>query len=100
MFAAPASGLCHSRNDMPTPSVLEGVKAVRSQLGEAQSTPTEQVDAIKRQLETVLLDPEHKPHYESLRHKLREAYGSFVTDHPTLAAAMDSLATELSKAGL
>lgn len=87
---------------MPTPPVLEGVKAVRDQLGAAQPpvAGTAEVNAIKRQLETVLLEPQHTPHYEALRLKLREAYGSFVTDHPTLAAAMDSLANELSKVGL
>jgi len=87
---------------MPTPSVLEGVKAVRDQLQETQSNASGagNVDAIKRQLDAVLLEPQHKPHYRALRDKLREAYGGFLTDHPALAAAMDSLANELSKAGL
>lgn len=87
---------------MPTPPVLEGVKAVRDQLAEAQAeiATAPSIEAIKHQVETVLLEPNHRPHYEHLSDRLRAAYASFVSDHPSLAAAMDSLANELAKIGL
>lgn len=87
---------------MPTPSVIEGVKVVHSQLGEVRPTAGESsnVDVLQRQLETVILEPEHKHHYESLGERLRAAYADFSSNHPSLAASMESLANELSKAGL
>lgn len=87
---------------MPTPTVIEGVKGVHSQLGEVQPTAGggPDVDVLKRQLETVILEPQHKPHYESLGERLRAAYADFSSNHPSLAASMESLANELSKAGL
>lgn len=87
---------------MPTPSVIEGVKVVHSQLGDAQPTAagSPQVDVLKRQLETVISEPQHKHHYESLGERLRAAYADFSSNHPSLAASMESLANELSKAGL
>lgn len=87
---------------MPTPSVIEGVKAVHSQLDEVKpsATITPDVDVLKRQLETVILEPHHKQHYDSLSTRLRAAYVGFSSNHPSLAASMESLANELSKAGL
>lgn len=87
---------------MPTPSVIEGVKVVHSQLGEAQPSATSAPDleVLKRQLETVMLEPSDAQRYDSLSRRLRAAYAGFLSDHPSLAASMESLANELSKAGL
>lgn len=87
---------------MPTPSVIEGVKVVHSQLDEVKpnASGTPDVDVLKRQLETVILEPHHKQHYASLGNRLRAAYAGFASNHPSLAASMESLANELSKAGL
>ena len=85
---------------MPTPAIIQRVKEVHDELGEAQPDPAPAVEAIKQQLAQVMLEPEHKPHYKSLSDKLLFAYIGFQIDHPKLAASMEALANELAKAGL
>ena len=89
---------------MPTPAIIQRVKQVHDELGEAQpdfsKAPDVDVGAIKQQLATVMLQPDHKPHYDKLGDKLLYAYVGFQIDHPKLAASMETLANELSKAGL
>jgi hypothetical protein len=89
---------------MPTPAIIERVKQVHDELGEAQPdftrAPDVDIDAIKKQLAAVMLEPDHKPHYDSLGDKLLYAYIGFQIDHPKLAASMQTLANDLAKAGL
>jgi hypothetical protein len=89
---------------MPTPAIIERVKEVHDELGKAQPDSTRahdvDVDAIKKQLAAVMLEPDHKPHYDALGDKLRYAYAGFKDDHPKLAASMETLANDLAKAGL
>ena len=89
---------------MPTPAIIERVKQVHAGLVEAQPDPakvaTVDLDALKQQLSTVMLEPTHKPHYKSLGDKLLFAYIGYQIEHPKLAAVMESLANDLAKAGL
>ena len=84
---------------MPTPAIIESVKKVHDELGEAQPASAD-VDTIKQQLATVMVEPTHEPHYANLGARLRSAFAGFQTDHPQLAASMETLANELSKVGL
>jgi hypothetical protein len=89
---------------MPTPAIIERVKQVQAGLAEAQPDPAKvapsHVDALKQQLDTVMLDPTKVAHYTSLGDKLLFAYVGFQIDHPKLASTMESLANDLAKAGL
>jgi len=89
---------------MPLPAIIERVKQVHDELGEAQPdftrAPDVDVDAIKKQLAAVMLEPDYKPHYKALGDKLLYAYVGFEIDHPELAKSMETLANELAKAGL
>jgi len=82
---------------MPTPEIIERVKDVHSQLGEVSDA---KADALKQQLATVMLEPEKRAHYGSLAQRLREAYAGWLTEHPKLAASMETLANDLSNVGL
>jgi hypothetical protein len=87
---------------MPTPEIIERVRKLQDELGEATPDPVRapDVDAIQKQIAVVLAEPEHKPHYKSLSDKLLFHYIGFQIDHPKLAQSMESLVDSLAKAGL
>lgn len=87
---------------MPTPDIIERVRKLQDELGEAQPDPAKapDVEAIKLQIAVVLAEPDYKPHYKSLSDKLLFHYIGFQIDHPKLASSMESLVDSLAKAGL
>ena len=87
---------------MPTPAIIERVRELHAELGETQPNPATQADleALTRQLETVLVEPTSVPHYAGLRDKLLFAYVGFEVHHPKLAGLVQGVATQLAAAGL
>lgn len=87
---------------MPTPDIIERVKSLRDELGETQpdAALAPRIEELKAQADRVLAEPDHEPHYKSLRDRLRFDYAGFETDHPKLAASMQSLVDTLGKVGL
>jgi Domain of unknown function (DUF4404) len=87
---------------MPTPEIIERVRKLHDELGETQPDPAKQpaVEDLKRELQTVMLEPEHKPHYKSLSDKLLFHYIGLSIDHPKLAQSMQGLVDSLAAAGL
>ncbi len=87
---------------MPTPEIIERVRKLNDELGETQPDPSkaEQVAELRKQIDTVLAEPDHKPHYKSLSDKLLFHYVGFQIDHPKLATSMESLVNTLATVGL
>jgi hypothetical protein len=87
---------------MPTPEIIERVRKLNDELGETQPDPAkaEHVAELRRHIDTVLAEPDHRPHYKSLGDKLLFHYVGFQIDHPKLAASMESVVDQLQKAGL
>jgi hypothetical protein len=87
---------------MPTPAIIDKVRQLQTELGETQPSPAIQpeVEDLKAMVDAVMLDPEHAPHYTSLRDRLRLAEARFETDHPQLAASMQAVMNALNTAGL
>lgn len=76
---------------MANPEIIERVKQLHTEL---KDDPTKQ--DVTKQLEVVLLEPDHAPHYKTLRDQLL----ALETDHPRLAGAIQRLVDSLSSAGL
>ena len=88
---------------MPTPEILAKVRDLHKQLAETPDLPTHvkpDVAAIQKQIDTILLEPEHVPHYTSLNDRLLFAYVKLEVDHPALAKTMVDLTNTLAAAGL
>ncbi len=88
---------------MPTPEIIEKVRQLRQQLAETPDLPNHvrpDVSAIQKQIDTILLEPDHVPHYTSLNDRLLYAYVKFEVDHPNLAKAMQNVSNALQAAGL
>ncbi len=87
---------------MPTPEIIERVRKLDEELGETQPDPAKagHVAELRKHIETVLAEPEHRPHYKSLGDKLLFHYVGFQIDHPKLAASMESLVNTLATVGL
>ncbi len=79
---------------MPTPEIIQRVRELHAEL-KAQPDPAKQQDVL-RQLETVMLEPAHTPHYKSLSDKLL----ALEVDHPKLAGSVQQLVELLTSAGL
>jgi hypothetical protein len=87
---------------MPTPDIIERVRGLRDELGETEPDPAlaPSVEELKAQADRVLAEPDHAPHYKSLSERLLAYSAGFQTDHPKLAASMESLVDTIAKAGL
>lgn len=87
---------------MPTPPVVEKVRALQAELAEAQPDPAiaAELTELREHVEMVLTEPTKPERYASLGERLRQAYLGFHVEHPKLAAAMDNLIAELTAAGL
>ncbi len=87
---------------MPTPEIIERVRKLDAELSETQPNPATApgIEALRLQVKTVMLEPEHLPHYKSLNDKLLFHYMGFRIDHPKLAAAMEGVTASLAAAGL
>jgi hypothetical protein len=88
---------------MPTPEIIEKVRALDRQLAETPDLPAHvkpDATAIQKQIETILLEPDKVPHYTSLNDRLLFSYVKFEIDHPKLAKAMVDVTNALSAAGL
>ncbi len=84
---------------MPTPEVIEKVRQLREELATARPASPE-AERIAKQIEAVLAEPEHGPHYDGFGDRLRDTATSVEREHPKLAAAMTSVLNALSAAGL
>jgi len=76
---------------MANPEIIERVKELHAEL---KDDPTKQ--DVAKQLEVVLLEPEHAPHYKKLSDKLL----ALEVDHPRLAGSIQRLVNLLNSAGL
>jgi hypothetical protein len=88
---------------MPTPEIIQKARDLHKQLAETPDLPSNvqpDASAIQKQIDTILLEPDHVPHYTSLNDRLLFAYVKFQVDHPKLAAAMVDLQASLAAAGL
>ncbi len=88
---------------MPTPEIIEKVRALDRQLAETPDLPAHvkpDVDAIKKQIDAILLEPDKVPHYTSLNDRLLFAYVKFESDHPQVAKAIVDVTNALAAAGL
>ncbi len=87
---------------MPVPGVIEKVRQLHAELGDTQPNPATQpeLDSLKAAVATVMLEPDHAPHYTSLKDRLLFAYVGFEIDHPKLAEAMQQVMVALNAAGL
>lgn len=88
---------------MPTPEIIAKVRELHQQIAETPDLPQHvqpDVSAIQQQIDTILLEPDHVPHYTSLNDRLLYSYVKFEIDHPQLAKAMQSVSNALQAAGL
>jgi hypothetical protein len=87
---------------MPTPDIIERVKKLQDELGEVQPDTAQapDIETLRKEIDVVLADPEHAPHYKSLGERLLFHKVGFQNEHPQLAASMESLAETLAKIGL
>jgi hypothetical protein len=82
---------------MPTPEIVDKVRDLRKQIAESKGPEAE---ALRKQIDTILLEPEHRPHYRSLVERLRALYRHIVASSPNAAALIEEVANELTAAGL
>jgi hypothetical protein len=88
---------------MPTPQIIQKARDLQKQIAETPDIPTNaqpDASAIQQQIDTIMLEPSHVPHYTSLNDRLLLAYVKLESDHPKLAAAMVDLTNALAAAGL
>jgi Domain of unknown function (DUF4404) len=87
---------------MPTPDVLAKIRQLDTQLGQTQPSPATRpvYDQVRLAVSTAVAEPDSAAQYSSLRDRLRDAYASFETDHPTVAEAMQGVISSLSNAGI
>lgn len=84
---------------MPTPDVIDKVRQLRAELATAPSASPE-AERITQQLDSVLIEPGHAPHYAGLGERLRAAAAGLEAEHPQLAAAMMTVVNALSATGV
>jgi hypothetical protein len=84
---------------MPTPDVIEKVRQLRAELATARPASPE-AEHLTKQLDTVLVEPDHAPHYAGLGDRLRSAAAGLEAEHPQLAAAMTTVVNALNAAGV
>lgn len=84
---------------MPTPEVLDQVRQLRAQLVAARPDSPEATH-LAQQIDALLAEPAHAPHYAGLGERLRAAATSLEAAHPDLAAAMTRVVDALSAAGI
>jgi hypothetical protein len=82
---------------MPTPDVIEKVRQLRAELATAASP---EAAHITQQLDTVLVEPNHAPHYAGLGERLRTAAAGLEAEYPQLAAAMMTVVNALNATGV
>jgi hypothetical protein len=82
---------------MPTPDVIDRVRALHDQL---EAEPNKALETIRPQLQTIVREPHDAAHYHSLSERLQAAYESLEAEHPTLAAAVQATMNALNAAGL
>jgi hypothetical protein len=87
---------------MPTPPVIDKVRQLQAQLGETQPNPATgpELEKLRTAVDNVMLEPDHAPHYASLRERLRGAYAGFEHEHPELASSIQQVVNALTAAGL
>jgi hypothetical protein len=85
---------------MPIPFVIAKVRHLHQTLAETPPPAHPAVGEVAKAVDTVMVDPEHEPHYEGLREKLAAATRAIEAQHPKLAAAMEAVVQSLSTAGL
>jgi Domain of unknown function (DUF4404) len=85
---------------MPTPSIIDRLREVHTELeGSQRVADSSHVDGLKRQIDAVMLEPEGAD-YATLRERLAAAYASFEGEYPKVAGAIQGLIAELTAAGL
>ncbi|HET9623511.1 MAG TPA: DUF4404 family protein [Kofleriaceae bacterium] len=84
---------------MPTPDVIAKVRDLRAELAAARPASPEAA-RIATQIDTVLAEPAHAPHYEGLGDRLRAEVAGLEGEHPKVAAAMNSVINALLAAGV
>lgn len=88
---------------MPTPAIIARVRELEAELAETPDFPSSiqpDVDAIKQQIATIMLEPDKVALYTSLNDRLLLAYIGFEIDHPKLAAAMQNAMAAIAGAGI
>lgn len=88
---------------MPTKDVIDKVRGLDAELAKAPEVPAEarpDVDEVRHQLATILIEPAHAPRYAGLSDRLRRLYAYLEADHPRLAGAVSGVLESLSDAGL
>jgi hypothetical protein len=88
---------------MPTSAVIEKVRELRDELAETPDLANHvqpDVEAIKKQIDTIMLEPDKVALYTSLNDRLLLAYVAFQIDHPKLADAMQNAMAAMAAAGI
>jgi len=82
---------------MPTPEVIDRVRALHDQL-ENERHPS--LEPVRPQLRQIVDEPHEPAHYHSLSDRLQAAYETLELEHPTLAAAVQATMNALNAAGI
>ncbi len=83
---------------MPTPEVLRSLRQLQQQLENARTFPNYTI--LKQHVDSALAQPEHVPHYATLRERLVDSSVAAEVKHPELAASIQSVIASLTAAGL
>jgi hypothetical protein len=81
-------------------SDLEALRAESARLGDMPGPSRERLDARIADIERKLAQPQDAEHHETLVARLRDDVAHFEVEHPSVAAALDTLLTTLSNAGI
>ena len=86
---------------MPSREIVDRVKQLQAGLRRVQPPPDQApaVADLQRELDSVMLEPEHAPHYRTLAAKLRAAYDGLLAQHPDIAITVEQLFDELAEIG-
>jgi hypothetical protein len=84
---------------MPTPDVIEKVRQLRAELATARPSSPE-AEHLAKQIDAVLIEPDHAPYYVGLGERLRAAATELEREHPQLAATMTTVLNALNAAGV
>jgi hypothetical protein len=82
---------------MPTPDVIDRVRALHDQL---ENEPNAALEPVRPQLQRIAREPHDAGNYQSLSDGLQSAYESLEVEHPTLAAMVRATMNALTAAGL
>lgn len=82
---------------MPTPDVIDRVRALNEHL---ENEPSSALEPVRTQLRTIVDEPHETAHYHSLAERLEAVYQSLEIEHPALAAAVQATMNALNAAGL